>query len=493
MCEQSMGAEAQTLRSWAKQANAQGVTWFSASGDAGGADCNSYRAAGLAVDAPASIPEVTGVGGTEFKEGTGHFWNSANDGNGASVLSYIPEVVWNDSAADGEPAASGGGASTLFTKPAWQTGPGVPNDNARHVPDVALTASADHDGYLVYTSGSLQVFGGTSAPTPAFAGIGALLNQFVVASGAQSTPGLSNINPKLYALAETAPQVFHDISAGNNIVTVNCPARSRGCATAPVGYSAGAGYDQATGLGSIDAYRLVAAWNGGATSPSLLPTTAPVINELVNSASSAAVFAPGMVLTVYGLRLAPSVQAASSLPLPDSIAGVSATVNGVAAPLLYVSPEQLNVQIPYETAVGAAQFILTSGDQTTSMSIDVAAAAPGIFTDSSGAVLPLGSASRGQVVTLFVTGAGAVLPNIATGTAPSPSASTADLPKPVQGTTVTVGGVPADVQFIGIAPGLVGVVQIDCLVPDAAPLGPQPVVVAIGGIASAPATLNIPN
>jgi uncharacterized protein (TIGR03437 family) len=200
-----------------------------------------------------------------------------------------------------------------------------------------------------------------------------------------------------------------------------------------------------------------------------------------------------MVLTVYGLRLAPSVQAASSLPLPEAIAGVSATVNGVASPLLYVSPEQLNLQIPYETAVGAAQIMLTSGDQTASQAIDVAAAAPGIFTDSSGAVLPLGSVARGQLVTLFVTGAGAVSPNIATGAAPSASASTAGLPKPLQSTTVSVGGVPADVQFIGIAPGLVGVVQIDCRVPDAVPLGPQPVVVAIGGIASAPATLNVPN
>jgi uncharacterized protein (TIGR03437 family) len=197
------------------------------------------------------------------------------------------------------------------------------------------------------------------------------------------------------------------------------------------------------------------------------------------------------VLTVYGSQLAPYAQAASGVPLPDSMAGVSAAVNGIAAPLLYVSPAQLNLQIPYETPAGPAELMLAIGDQTTSWAFDVAAAAPGIFTDPSGATLPLGNAARGQVVTLFVTGAGAVSPNIATGAAPTAPASADAVPKPVQTSTVTVGGVPADIQFIGIPPGLVGVVEIDYRVPDAAPLGPQPVVVAVGGVASAPATLDI--
>ena len=159
------------LQSWARQGNAQGITWFAPSGDSGAADCGDAQHPGLSVDVPASIPEVTGVGGTEFVEGGGVYWNTFNDANGASALSYIPEASWNDSARHGEPWATGGGASTIFAKPAWQVGAGVPNDNARHVPDVALTASADHDGYLVYTGGVLETFGGTSAPTPSFAAI----------------------------------------------------------------------------------------------------------------------------------------------------------------------------------------------------------------------------------------------------------------------------------------------------------------------------------
>ncbi len=122
------------------------MTWFAASGDDGAADCNDSQNPGLAVDLPGSVPEVTSVGGTEYVEGTGTYWSATNNSNGASALSYIPEMTWNDSAEDGEPSASGGGASILFSKPSWQTGPGVPADNARHVPDVSLNASDDHDG-----------------------------------------------------------------------------------------------------------------------------------------------------------------------------------------------------------------------------------------------------------------------------------------------------------------------------------------------------------
>ena len=86
------------LRASAMQANAQGITWFAASGDNGAADCGDTLHPGLAVDMPASIPEVTGVGGTEFQEGTGQYWRGTNDATSASALSYIPEIAWNDSA-----------------------------------------------------------------------------------------------------------------------------------------------------------------------------------------------------------------------------------------------------------------------------------------------------------------------------------------------------------------------------------------------------------
>jgi subtilase family serine protease len=262
LCEiETSNSELSAMRSWAQQGNTQGITWFSASGDSGAADCDDSRNNGLSVDAPGSIPEVTSVGGTEFNEPTDSFWNATTDTNGASALTYIPEMVWNDSAADGTPSAGGGGASVVFTKPAWQTGKGVPDDNVRHVPDISWAASADHDGYLVYTGGKLQVYGGTSVPTPSFAGLAALLNQAMVASGAQQTAGLGNLNPGLYSLAQTTSNVFHDIVDGNNVVTVKCTGRrSFNCSSIPVGFQASEGYDQASGLGSVDAYNLVTAW-----------------------------------------------------------------------------------------------------------------------------------------------------------------------------------------------------------------------------------------
>ena len=255
-------SESSAFVQWAQQANAQGITWFAASGDDGAADCDDSQNPGLAVDLPGSVPEVTSVGGTEFVEGTGTYWSATNNANGASALSYIPETTWNDSAEDGEPSASGGGASVLFSKPSWQTGPGVPSDNARDVPDVSLNASDDHDAYMVYTSGSLQLYGGTSVPTPSFAGLTALLNQ-KLGSG-----GVGNINPKLYSLAQSEPRHLSRRHHRQQYRHGGLSAKSsRTARPRPVGYYAGVGYDQATGLGSVDAYKLVMGWNGGSTTP----------------------------------------------------------------------------------------------------------------------------------------------------------------------------------------------------------------------------------
>ena len=267
------GCEAQnssTLRTVAQQANAQGITWLSSSGDSGAAGCDSGKTAteGLAVNMPASIPEVTGVGGSEFMEGSGNYWSATNGANGGSALSYIPEMAWNDSIARGDLAASGGGASIFYSKPTWQTGAGVPADGARDVPDVSLPASPDHDGYYFYTGGKLSVVGGTSVSTPAFAGIVTLLNQYLVTKGFQTKAGLGNINPTLYHLAANVNTVFHDITTGTNIVP--CTAGSPNCVNGSLGFSAGPGYDEVTGLGSVDTNNLITQW---ATLPASIGTT----------------------------------------------------------------------------------------------------------------------------------------------------------------------------------------------------------------------------
>ena len=267
----SAGASANQAE--AQKGNAEGITWAACTADSGAATCSPKSGPvqeGLAVGSPSTIPEVTAVGGTEFNEGSGNYWSSSNASDLSSALGYIPEMAWNDSASGTSLSSTGGGVSIYYAKPAWQTGPGVPNDQHRDVPDISFTASAHHDGYYYVDSGAYKCcIGGTSASTPVFAGVLAMLNQYLIQTGAQSQPGLGNINPRLYTLAQTNPGVFHDITVGSNIVP--CVVGTKDCPNGTLGYSAGPGYDLATGLGSADVYKLVTQWN--ALPPAATTTT----------------------------------------------------------------------------------------------------------------------------------------------------------------------------------------------------------------------------
>ncbi len=262
LCELPKYAESvQELRQMAQRANAQGITWIASSGDSGAAGCEKHDGSslwaktGLAVSLPASIPEVTAIGGTRFAEGNGDYWRSTPNENGGTANGYIPETSWNDSGING---STGGGGSILFLKPAWQSGLGVPFNGRRNVPDVSLTASWSHQPYALVTGGQYLSNGGTSASAPSFAAMIVLLNQYLVRNAALSQPGLGNINPSLYYLSQTVPSAFHDITTGNNRVL--CLSDSPDCVNLYFGFSAGPGYDQVTGLGSVDAYKLVKSW-----------------------------------------------------------------------------------------------------------------------------------------------------------------------------------------------------------------------------------------
>lgn len=257
----------QTLNNLFQQANAEGMTILAASGDTGAAECDSgvqeYNAShGLAVQFPASSPYVTAIGGTELAAYGSGYWDSTNNGSNGSALSYIPEVVWND----GFQSASGGGASKLIPKPDWQTGAGVPADNARDVPDLAFTASPSVSGLLfcghnwcsngfLNSTSYLDVVGGTSVGPPPFAGVLAL----IVQSEGTGT-GLGNINPNLYSLAQISGNAFHDVTYGTNDQA--CQLSTPDCVQGSLGYTAGAGYDQATGWGSVDASNFAEQWFG---------------------------------------------------------------------------------------------------------------------------------------------------------------------------------------------------------------------------------------
>ena len=928
-CEADSSSEPVVTEALAQQANAQGITWLVAAGDQASAPCDrsgstgampAVATQGLSVNFPSTLPEVTAVGGTMFNEGGGNYWSPQNNANNSSALSYIPEVAWNETAANGGIILGGtGGVSTLFTKPAWQTGPGVPHDGQRDVPDVALDAAVYHDPYGVFSSGGqLMYYGGSSVAAPIFAGIVVLLNQYLVENGIQAQPGLGNINPALYRLAQTTPQAFHDITQGSNIVP--CQIGTPDCTTGSFGYSAGPGYDLVTGLGSVDANNLITQWSTPATStgasvsvaanpPSLtvegttvltatvqgangsatpagsvsfvagatslgtaslagsgntatasvtvygsqlpvgsdtitasyagssnlnsasgtvtvnvalppaaaavvpsftpnpvykertdsygyswfftvtltnmsnvaatltgltfagtdissaispifgsttlapygtlqgavgasvdtVPSTIPMVfsgvdadgnqwsqqisvpfygpqtsasialssspavvqanpnapsdcqyeqeldvqerngvgvilthftagggdytseiqdwfgslrlapfgaleadicwtgisppetlkyeldgvdtygndvvttgsalfqgaasnpGELVvssefllltlassgssptsttfninvpaNQAWTISVFpsnqetswlvasplsgtgpgqvtvtasgagltngayladlsiqslntipqfsdvlvalliggspnltiggvsngasfqvgaAPGMVLSVFGTNLSLSNQDANSIPLPLSLAGVSATINGVPAPLYFVSPGQLNIQVPYETPAGDALLAVNNDGQVTTWVFSVSFSYPGIFADADGNTVPYASGKRGQTLILFITGEGDVTPPLATGASPKAGTSVTKLPAPVlKPQKLTIGGVETTIDFIGVPPGLAGVTQINFTVPNNAPLGRQPVQVTIGTQTSVPAYFTV--
>ena len=262
-CEQSLGPVQNAFyNSLWQQAAAEGITAFVSAGDSGGAGCDpssgGVYASGVAVNGIGSTPYNVSVGGTQFDDTSSPsaYWSSTSDPTTwLSALGYIPEMVWNESSNDPNSPillAGGGGVSTIYAKPNWQTAFGVPNDGMRDVPDFSLSASV-HDGYLVCLFGGCNFgedffyyFGGTSASSPAAAGIMALVNQKM--NGQRQ--GVANF--VFYRLAST-PGVYHDIIKGDNKVP-------DGNGQFTVGYSAGTGYDLATGLGSFDANALVNNW-----------------------------------------------------------------------------------------------------------------------------------------------------------------------------------------------------------------------------------------
>jgi uncharacterized protein (TIGR03437 family) len=222
-------------------------------------------------------------------------------------------------------------------------------------------------------------------------------------------------------------------------------------------------------------------------------STTTMIAGAANNGSNAASFAPGEQIAVYGTQLAPERTAivASEIPLPFTMGGVSATVNGVSAPFYYASPSQIDVQIPYEAGVGPATLAVNNNGQVAVIPLTIASTAPGMF----GLWTPSGShatiAQQGAVLVTYTTGEGDVTPSLATGATPSSGTPVSLLPKPRQAVSVTVGGVAASTIFVGIPSGLVGVTQINFTVPANAPLGLQPVVITVGAVSSPPVNLTV--
>lgn len=298
-CETDQGTTGNAfLAELYQQANAQGISITVSSGDSGPANCDYSNETsamnGLVVNGLGSTPYNISVGGTDFDALASNFSTYASSTTSGiapyylTALGYIPERPWNDSTLmttsiasnqalvrSGETniVAGGGGVSSVYTKPPFQTAL-TPDDGFRDMPDVAfLAGNGLYDAAWVLCEGGIagddcvttngqftssttfSGAGGTSAGTPAFAGMLALVEE---STGSR----LGQANNVLYQLAASKySTVFHDVVSGDNAVV--CEGGSSGCGSNgfTTGYNAVTGYDQASGLGSVDAAAMVKNWS----------------------------------------------------------------------------------------------------------------------------------------------------------------------------------------------------------------------------------------
>jgi hypothetical protein len=414
-CEPGLGSGGNAFFNalW-QQAAAEGITVVVAAGDNGSAACDPAAAPanqdaatqGVAISGIASTPFNTAMGGTDFDDAGNQqkFWNTANTTTAtppaipASALGYIPETTWNDTCAAAgsttgctaaivngnassgvDLVAGSGGPSTVYTgplKPSWQTGFG---DTARDIPDVSLFSAdgknksfyiicqSDQDpaggaGCNLTTSASSKTHdflavGGTSAATPTFAAIMAL----VIQQQLGQRQGLAN--PALYntySIAKAAGNVcssssftspstsnacvFYDVVKGNDSVacvggTANCSNKTAGqfgiLATAAGGttpaFGTAMGYDLATGLGTLNVANLVKTWKvPSRTTPTITlnfsPTPATVGVSVTASGAVTPTTATGLVVlenSVTHEMIQPSCLTTSPLCTANSLSGGS--------------------------------------------------------------------------------------------------------------------------------------------------------------------------
>jgi uncharacterized membrane protein len=407
-CEASLGTTGNAFFNtlW-QQAAAQGISVFVSAGDSGAAGCDSDSASkatgGKAINGLCSSPYSTCVGGTMFTDTSSpsSYWGTTNTSY-ASALSYIPEVAWNESSTG--LWATGGGVSTIYSKPSWQNVTGVPSDGMRDVPDVSLSASS-HDSYLVYVNGGLGAVGGTSAATPSFAGIMALVLQSTGATQGNANAKLYAMAAEQYAYGSTAP--FHDITSGNNSVP------------GVIGYSAGTGYDPVTGLGSVDAAKLVSAW-GGVTAT---PTLSVSLSSSSMSLNASSLSGSATVTTAVGGGLSSAV----TLSVSGAPAGLTAAFSPatIAAPGSGTSTLKLTAASTLAAGTYAVTVTATASGLTKSATVMVTVTRPSLSVSLSSSAIGLNASSLSGSTTVTTTVGGGLSSAVTLSVSGAPTGLTA--------------------------------------------------------------------
>lgn len=209
---------------------------------------------------------------------------------------------------------------------------------------------------------------------------------------------------------------------------------------------------------------------------------------VVNGASFQSKVAPGSLFSIFGTSLATTTDSASALPLATNIGGTVVTVGGRPAPLVFVSPTQINAQVPYEVneAQNVPVVVTVNGVTSLSVPVNVIGNAPGIFQfgerravvqNEDYSVNTAGNpAAVDSYVVAYLTGAGRLDNNVASG-AP---AGVEPISRPSVPVTATIGDIPAHIAFGGLTPNFVGLMQVNMKVPPM-PAGTYPLVVTVGG------------
>jgi len=226
----------------------------------------------------------------------------------------------------------------------------------------------------------------------------------------------------------------------------------------------------------------------------------PSISSVVSAADGTASVAPGGLISVYGQQMSPLNMATSQIPLPTALAGSCLSVNGVPAPLLFVSSQQVNAQLPSSASGIETLSIHTPGGISDNFYLSILPVAPTVFrsgtagpetglatvfrNDNGQLITPTNPIHPGDIIVIYATGMGRTSPFVDSGLPallpPNPLSST------VISASVTLGGVPLNVLYAGLVPGEVGVYQVNASVPAGVPQGMDiPLVVAQAGSSTA--------
>jgi len=392
-----------------------GTTFYFSSGDTG----SNSGGTGLA-SYPADSPYVVSVGGTTLNTGTGY--------------AYSSESAWN---------GSGGGCSTVFARPSWQTGVGAATCSGRAEPDVAADADPA-SGADVYVQGASQQIGGTSLAAPLWSGMAANLNRYL---GANGQPLMGFAAPRIYQLATnttTYARDFHDVTSGSN------------------GYPAGPGWDEATGWGSTNLANLAADWSpGGSTAtstpvPAATNTPAPGATA-TNTPAPVATNTPtsGGNCTSDNVCLTSFTASANSVPVNTNVTLTANTSTDVG-------PTPYYILIVDET--GAILKSCSSGTSCSTTVTSATAATHQYTAYLSGSATSNSANARSSTVSVSWTSgsptATATKPSLPTATPTKPSGPTAtNTPAPVATNTPTntprpaPTNTPAPVGNIVVNPG----------------------------------------